>query len=42
VIALRAALPELVALTPRERDLLDEWLARLTSAGRGARPAARD
>lgn len=44
VIALRAALPELVALTPRERDLLDEWLARLTTsrAGGGARPAARD
>ena len=28
-IALRAGLSELTELTPRERDLLDEWLARI-------------
>lgn len=28
-IALRAGLPELTALSPRERDLLDEWLSRI-------------
>jgi len=30
-IALRAGLPELTELTPRERDLLDEWLARIAN-----------
>jgi len=31
-IALRAALPELAMLTPAERGLLDDWLARVSGA----------
>jgi hypothetical protein len=32
-IALRAVLPDATSLTTAERHLLDEWLARLASAG---------
>lgn len=39
-IALRAHLPDLAELSPPERALLDEWLARLTHRGRARRPAA--